>query len=177
MRGGSATDEIKHRFPVTLGDVRITRVFSTANLFESFDIDSEAGCIRPVECAYTENGGLVVLYGNIVANGVITESAGIDRSLSHLIGKAFVTEPQGEAVEAILNKQIEESDVVVIQYEGPKGGLGTQEMPCLISCLKGLGLDKRCVLIIDGRFPDGTSGTSTGCISPEVAASGAVGLV
>ena len=177
VRSGSATDEAKHRFLAAPGGVRTTQAFSTANLFESLDTDSEAGCIRSVEHAYTKDGGLAVLYGNIAANGAIIKSAGIDESLFHFVGKAFVVESQEEAVEAILSKQVKEGDVVVIQYEGPKGGPGMQEMLYPTSYLKGLGLGKKCALITDGRFSGGTSGISIGHISPEAAAGGAIGLV
>ena len=177
VRGGSATDEATHRFLAAPGGVRTTQAFSTANLFESLDTDSENGCIRSVEHAYTKDGGLAVLYGNIAANGAIIKSAGIDESLFHFVGKAFVVESQEEAVEAILSKQVTEGDVVVIQYEGPKGGPGMQEMLYPTSYLKGLGLGKKCALITDGRFSGGTSGISIGHISPEAAAGGAIGLV
>ena len=177
VRSGSATDEAKHRFLAAPGGVRTTQAFSTANLFESLDTDSEAGCIRSVEHAYTKDGGLAVLYGNIAANGAIIKSAGIDESLFHFVGKAFVVESQEEAVEAILSKQVKEGDVVVIQYEGPKGGPGMQEMLYPTSYLKGLGLGKKCALITDGRFSGGTSGISIGHISPEAAAGGVIGLV
>ena len=177
VRSGRATDEAKHRFLAAPGGVRTTQAFSTANLFESLDTDSEAGCIRSVEHAYTKDGGLAVLYGNIAANGAIIKSAGIDESLFHFVGKAFVVESQEEAVEAILSKQVKEGDVVVIQYEGPKGGPGMQEMLYPTSYLKGLGLGKKCALITDGRFSGGTSGISIGHISPEAAAGGAIGLV
>ena len=177
VRSGTASDEAKHRFLAAPGGVRTTQAFSTANLFESLDTDSEAGCIRSVEHAYTKDGGLAVLYGNIAANGAIIKSAGIDESLFHFVGKAFVVESQEEAVEAILSKQVKEGDVVVIQYEGPKGGPGMQEMLYPTSYLKGLGLGKKCALITDGRFSGGTSGISIGHISPEAAAGGAIGLV
>ena len=177
VRGGSATAEAKHRFLAAPGGVRTTQAFSTANLFESLDTDSVSGCIRSVEHAYTKDGGLAVLYGNIAANGAIIKSAGIDESLFHFVGKAFVVESQEEAVEAILSKQVKEGDVVVILYEGPKGGPGMQEMLYPTSYLKGLGLGKKCALITDGRFSGGTSGISLGHISPEAAAGGAIGLV
>ena len=177
VRSGRATDEAKHRFLAAPGGVRTTQAFSTANLFESLDTDSVSGCIRSVEHAYTKDGGLAVLYGNIAANGAIIKSAGIDESLFHFVGKAFVVESQEEAVEAILSKQVKEGDVVVILYEGPKGGPGMQEMLYPTSYLKGLGLGKKCALITDGRFSGGTSGISLGHISPEAAAGGAIGLV
>ena len=177
MRGAAPCDEAKHRFLAAPGGVRTTRAFSTANLFESLDTDAASGCIRSVEHAYTKDGGLAVLYGNIAANGAIIKSAGIDESLFHFVGRAFVVESQEEAVEAILSKRVTEGDVVVIQYEGPKGGPGMQEMLYPTSYLKGLGLGKKCALITDGRFSGGTSGISIGHISPEAAAGGAIGLV
>ena len=177
VRRGTATDEAKHRFLAAPGGVRTTQAFSTANLFESLDTDSVSGCIRSVDHAYTKDGGLAVLYGNIAAGGAIIKSAGIDESLFHFVGKAFVVESQEEAVEAILSKQVKEGDVVVILYEGPKGGPGMQEMLYPTSYLKGLGLGKKCALITDGRFSGGTSGISLGHISPEAAAGGAIGLV
>ena len=177
VRGAAPCDEAKHRFLAAPGGVRTTRAFSTANLFESLDTDAASGCIRSVEHAYTKDGGLAVLYGNIAANGAIIKSAGIDESLFHFVGRAFVVESQEEAVEAILSKRVTEGDVVVIQYEGPKGGPGMQEMLYPTSYLKGLGLGKKCALITDGRFSGGTSGISIGHISPEAAAGGAIGLV
>ena len=157
--------------------MRTTQAFSTANLFESLETDSENGCIRDVEHAYTKDGGLAVLYGNIAENGAVIKSAGIDESLFHFVGRAFVVESQEEAVESILSKKVQEGDVVVITYEGPKGGPGMQEMLYPTSYLKGLGLGKKCALITDGRFSGGTSGISIGHISPEAAAGGAIGLV
>ena len=177
IRSGSATDEAKHRYLAAPGGVRTTRAFSTANLFESLETDSENGCIRDVEHAYTKDGGLAVLYGNIAENGAVIKSAGIDESLFHFVGRAFVVESQEEAVESILSKKVQEGDVVVITYEGPKGGPGMQEMLYPTSYLKGLGLGKKCALITDGRFSGGTSGISIGHISPEAAAGGAIGLV
>ena len=177
IRSGSATDDAKHRYLAAPGGVRTTHAFSTANLFESLETDSENGCIRDVEHAYTKDGGLAVLYGNIAENGAVIKSAGIDESLFHFVGRAFVVESQEEAVESILSKKVQEGDVVVITYEGPKGGPGMQEMLYPTSYLKGLGLGKKCALITDGRFSGGTSGISIGHISPEAAAGGAIGLV
>ncbi|SDR67380.1 dihydroxy-acid dehydratase, partial [Schaalia meyeri] len=177
VRGGSATDEARHRFLAAPGGVRTTRAFSSTNFFDSLDTDAQAGCIRSTAHAYTRDGGLAVLYGNIAEGGAIIKSAGIDESLFHFVGRAFVVESQEEAVEAILGRRVKEGDVVVIQYEGPKGGPGMQEMLYPTSYLKGLGLGKRCALITDGRFSGGTSGISIGHISPEAAAGGPIGLV
>ncbi len=130
-----------------------------------------------MEHAYTKDGGLAVLRGNIAQNGAIIKSAGIDEELFHFVGKAFVVESQDEAVFEILSKHVKPGDIVVIQYEGPKGGPGMQEMLYPTSYLKGLGLGKSCALITDGRFSGGTSGISIGHVSPEAAAGGAIGLL
>lgn len=177
IRSGVATDTAKELFLAAPGGVRTTQAFSTANKYESHETDAENGCIRAVEHAYTKDGGLAVLYGNIAEDGAIIKSAGIDEELFHFVGKAFVVESQDEAVFEILSKNVKEGDIVVIQYEGPKGGPGMQEMLYPTSYLKGLGLGKKCALITDGRFSGGTSGISIGHISPEAAAGGAVGLI
>ena len=177
IRSGTATDTAKELFLAAPGGVRTTQAFSTANKYESHETDAENGCIRAVEHAYTKDGGLAVLYGNIAEDGAIIKSAGIDEELFHFVGKAFVVESQDEAVFEILSKNVKEGDIVVIQYEGPKGGPGMQEMLYPTSYLKGLGLGKKCALITDGRFSGGTSGISIGHISPEAAAGGAVGLI
>lgn len=177
IRSGAATDIAKELFLAAPGGVRTTQAFSTANKYESHETDAENGCIRAVKHAYTKDGGLAVLYGNIAEDGAIIKSAGIDEELFHFVGKAFVVESQDEAVFEILSKNVKEGDIVVIQYEGPKGGPGMQEMLYPTSYLKGLGLGKKCALITDGRFSGGTSGISIGHISPEAAAGGAVGLI
>lgn len=140
-------------------------------------MDAAEGCIRSVAHAYTAEGGLCVLFGNIAEDGAVIKTAGIDPELFHFTGRAFVVESQDEAVHEILSKNVTEGDIVVIAYEGPKGGPGMQEMLYPTSYLKGLGLGKTCALITDGRFSGGTSGLSIGHISPEAAAGGAIGLV
>ena len=177
IRSGTASAEAERRYLAAPGGVRTTRAFSTANLFESLETDAVGGCIRSVEHAYTKDGGLAVLKGNIAQDGAVIKSAGIDEELFHFVGRAFVVESQEEAVESILAKRVQPGDVVVIQYEGPKGGPGMQEMLYPTSYLKGLGLGKKCALITDGRFSGGTSGISIGHIAPEAAAGGAIGLV
>ncbi|MFW0170207.1 dihydroxy-acid dehydratase [Rothia sp. P4278] len=177
IRSGAATETAKELFLAAPGGVRTTQAFSTANKFDSHETDPEKGCIRSVGHAYTKDGGLAVLYGNIAEDGAIIKSAGIDEELFHFVGKAFVVESQDEAVYEILSKNVKPGDIVVIQYEGPKGGPGMQEMLYPTSYLKGLGLGKQCALITDGRFSGGTSGISIGHISPEAAAGGAVGLI
>ncbi|MFW0109041.1 dihydroxy-acid dehydratase [Rothia sp. P7181] len=177
IRSGKASEQAQELFKAAPGGVRTTVAFSTANQYESLEYDAQNGCIRSVEHAYTKDGGLAVLRGNIAQDGAIIKSAGIDEELFHFIGRAFVVESQDEAVREILSKNVQAGDIVVIQYEGPKGGPGMQEMLYPTSYLKGLGLGKTCALITDGRFSGGTSGISIGHVSPEAAAGGAIGLV
>ena len=177
IRRDTASERARELFLAAPGGVRTTQAFSTANKFEEHDTDPEFGCIHSVEHAYTKDGGLAILFGNIAEDGAVIKTAGIDESLFHFRGKAFVVESQDEAVFEILSKHVEPGDIVVIRYEGPKGGPGMQEMLYPTSYLKGLGLGKECALITDGRFSGGTSGISIGHISPEAAAGGAVGLI
>lgn len=159
------------------GGVRTTKMGSQNNYFESLDTDRAAGCIRDFEHAYVKDGGLAVLHGNIAANGCVVKTAGVDESIFHFIGTAKVFESQEEAVEGILGDKVKAGDVVVIIYEGPKGGPGMQEMLYPTSYIKSKHLGKECALITDGRFSGGTSGLSIGHISPEAAAGGNVGLI
>ena len=177
IRSGKATDEALQLFHAAPGGVRTTQPFSTKNEWESLDTDQAGGCIRDVEHAYTVEGGLCVLRGNIAVDGAILKTAGIDEDLFTFEGPAVVVESQEEAVSKILGKEIKAGDVVVVRYEGPKGGPGMQEMLHPTSFLKGRGLGKVCALITDGRFSGGTSGLSIGHISPEAAAGGVIGLV
>ncbi|MGC5023782.1 dihydroxy-acid dehydratase [Tsukamurella sp. DT100] len=177
IRSGKATDEALELFHAAPGGVRTTQPFSTKNQWESLDTDQAGGCIRDIEHAYTVEGGLCVLRGNIAVDGAILKTAGIDEELFTFEGPAVVVESQEDAVSKILGKQIKAGDVVVIRYEGPKGGPGMQEMLHPTSFLKGRGLGKVCALITDGRFSGGTSGLSIGHISPEAAAGGAIGLI
>ena len=141
------------------------------------DLDREKGCIRSVENAYSKDGGLAVLYGNIAQNGCIVKTAGVDKSILIFTGTAKVFDSQDDSVNAILNGKIEKGDVVVIRYEGPKGGPGMQEMLYPTSYLKSTKIDKYCALITDGRFSGGTSGLSIGHVSPEAASGGAIALI
>ncbi len=166
--------ELWHAAP---GSVRTTEAFSTANTWADLDLDAENGCVRDVAHAYTANGGLTVLFGNLAPEGAIIKAAGIDPSLFHFEGRARVMESQEEAIDRILDKTGEAGDVVVIRYEGPAGGPGMQEMLYPTSFLKGRGLGKVCALITDGRFSGGTSGISVGHISPEAADGGLIGLI
>ncbi len=159
------------------GGVRTTEMGSQNNYFESLDTDRTAGCIRDFEHAYVKDGGLAVLHGNIAANGCVVKTAGVDESIFHFTGTAKVFESQEEAVEGILGDKVKAGDVVVIIYEGPKGGPGMQEMLYPTSYIKSKHLGKECALITDGRFSGGTSGLSIGHVSPEAAAGGNVGLI
>jgi dihydroxy-acid dehydratase len=157
--------------------VRSSTAFSQSNVWTSLDTDAEGGCIRSVAHAYSKDGGLAVLRGNIAVDGAVVKTAGVDESIWKFEGPAIVCESQDEAVEMILNKTVKEGDVVVIRYEGPRGGPGMQEMLYPTSFLKGRGLGKKCALITDGRFSGGTSGLSIGHISPEAASGGDIALV
>ncbi|AZZ90522.1 dihydroxy-acid dehydratase [Hahella sp. KA22] len=153
------------------------QAFSQSTRWSSLDLDRENGCIRSAEHAFSQQGGLAVLYGNIAEDGCIVKTAGVDESILLFKGKARIFESQDDAVKGILNDQVKEGDVVIIRYEGPKGGPGMQEMLYPTSYLKSKGLGKACALLTDGRFSGGTSGLSIGHCSPEAAAGGAIGLI
>ncbi len=159
------------------GGVPTTVAFSQNKRYESLDLDRENGCIRDAAHAYSKDGGLAVLYGNIAEDGCVVKTAGVDESILKFSGPARIFESQDAAVEAILGDQIVAGDVVIIRYEGPKGGPGMQEMLYPTSYLKSKGLGKACALLTDGRFSGGTSGLSIGHASPEAAEGGAIGLV
>ncbi|MBU1234291.1 MAG: dihydroxy-acid dehydratase [Proteobacteria bacterium] len=150
---------------------------SQQTMYEEADLDRTHGCIRDVEHCYNKDGGLAVLYGNIARNGCVVKTAGVDPSVFHFTGTARVFSSQESACDAILDGSIKAGDVVIIRYEGPKGGPGMQEMLYPTSYLKSVHLGKECALITDGRFSGGTSGLSIGHVSPEAAAGGAIGLV
>ena len=171
---GSAAHQLYRAAP---GGVATTIAFSQSMRYPTLDDDRKNGCIRTKEHAYSQDGGLAVLYGNIAERGCIVKTAGVDESILKFTGRARVFESQESAVEAILADQIVAGDVVVIRYEGPKGGPGMQEMLYPTSYLKAKGLGKACGLLTDGRFSGGTSGLSIGHTSPEAAAGGAIGLV
>ncbi|SDX34520.1 dihydroxy-acid dehydratase [Arthrobacter sp. yr096] len=177
IRGGKATEEAQALWHAAPGGVRSSTAFSQSNQWTSLDTDAEGGCIRSVEHAFSKDGGLAVLRGNVAVDGAVVKTAGVDESIWIFEGPAVVCESQDEAVEKILNKTIKEGDVVVIRYEGPRGGPGMQEMLYPTSFLKGRGLGKKCALITDGRFSGGTSGLSIGHISPEAASGGTIALV
>ena len=177
VRGGSPSAEAVELWHAAPGCVRSATAFSQSERWDSLDVDAENGCIRSVEHAYSKDGGLAVLKGNLAVDGAVVKTAGVDESIWTFEGPAVVCESQDEAVDKILRKEIKEGDVVVIRYEGPRGGPGMQEMLYPTSFLKGRGLGKACALVTDGRFSGGTSGLSIGHASPEAAAGGTIALV
>jgi len=170
-------DNVRQFYMAAPGNVRSATAFSQDKRFASLDLDRENGVIRSARHPFSADGGLAVLKGNIAPEGCIVKTAGVDDSILVFHGPARVFESQNAAVEAILSNRIREGDVVVIRYEGPKGGPGMQEMLYPTSYLKSKGLGKACALITDGRFSGGTSGLSIGHVSPEAASGGAIGLV
>ncbi len=170
-------DEVKKFFRSAPGGIVTTIAFSQSMLYPDLDADRANGCIRDMAHAYSQDGGLAVLHGNIALDGCIVKTAGVDDSILKFTGRARVFESQDASVAAILADQIVAGDVVVIRYEGPKGGPGMQEMLYPTSYLKSKGMGKACALLTDGRFSGGTSGLSIGHVSPEAASGGAIGLV
>jgi dihydroxy-acid dehydratase len=176
--GENVSEEAKKRYLSSPGDGSRNLVMgSQDNYYTHLDTDRENGCIRDIEHAYNKDGGLAVLYGNIAKKGCIVKTAGVDPSIFHFTGTAKVFDSQDDAVNGILGDTVQKGDVIVIRYEGPKGGPGMQEMLYPTSYLKSMQLDKDCALITDGRFSGGTSGLSIGHVSPEAAAGGAIGLI
>jgi len=170
-------DDVHTFFRAGPGNVPTQQAFSQEKRWETLDVDRAKGCIRDVDHAYSRDGGLAVLYGNIAEDGCVVKTAGVDESILKFSGPARIFESQDSAVEAILGDKISSGDVVVIRYEGPRGGPGMQEMLYPTSYLKSKGLGKACALITDGRFSGGTSGLSIGHASPEAAEGGAIGLI
>jgi dihydroxy-acid dehydratase len=177
VRSGQATDEALELFHAAPGCRRSASAFSQSERWESLDTDAAGGCIHDVAHAYSADGGLAILYGNLAVRGSVVKTAGVDDSILTFTGPAVVVDSQEEAVEAILGDRVKPGDVVVIRYEGPRGGPGMQEMLYPTSYLKARGLGKECALITDGRFSGGTSGLSVGHISPEAASGGTLALV
>ncbi|HEX5337527.1 MAG TPA: dihydroxy-acid dehydratase [Gallionella sp.] len=171
------SDEVKKFFRAAPGGIATTIAFSQSMLYPELDADRAKGCIRDKAHAYSQDGGLAVLHGNIALDGCVVKTAGVDEHILKFTGRARVFESQDAAVAGILGDQIVAGDVVVIRYEGPKGGPGMQEMLYPTSYLKSKGLGKACALLTDGRFSGGTSGLSIGHVSPEAASGGAIGLV
>jgi dihydroxy-acid dehydratase len=170
-------DNVRHFFSAAPGNVRSATAFSQDKRYAALDLDREKGVIRSAAHAFSKEGGLAVLKGNIALDGCIVKTAGVDESIFVFSGPAKVYESQNDAVAGILNNEVVAGDVVVIRYEGPKGGPGMQEMLYPTSYLKSKGLGKVCALLTDGRFSGGTSGLSIGHASPEAASGGAIGLV
>ncbi|MBG6038963.1 dihydroxy-acid dehydratase [Proteus cibarius] len=170
-------EQVKSMFQAGPAGIRTTKAFSQNCRWPTLDTDRENGCIRSKEHAYSQDGGLAVLSGNLAVDGCIVKTAGVDEDNLIFSGPAKVYESQDDAVEAILGGTVVAGDVVIIRYEGPKGGPGMQEMLYPTSYLKSMGLGKACALITDGRFSGGTSGLSIGHVSPEAANGGVIGLV
>jgi dihydroxy-acid dehydratase len=177
VRGGSPSEKALELFHAAPGCVRSATAFSQSERWESLDLDAAEGCIRDVAHAYSTDGGLAVLYGNLAADGCVVKTAGVDESIWTFSGPAVVVDSQEEAADAILSGRVVAGDVVVVRYEGPKGGPGMQEMLYPTSYIKARGLGAKCALITDGRFSGGTSGLSIGHASPEAAAGGTIALV
>jgi len=177
IRGGSASSTATALFHAAPGGVRTTEPFSTMNQWASLDLDASAGCIRDLAHAYSADGGLAVLVGNLAPEGCVVKTAGVPSECLQFSGPARVFESQESTVEAILRGDVVAGDVVVVRYEGPRGGPGMQEMLYPTSFLKGRGLGRACALITDGRFSGGTSGLSIGHVSPEAASGGLIALV
>ena len=177
IRSGVAGTEALELFHAAPGCTRSATAFSQSERWESLDTDAVEGCIHDVAHAHSADGGLAILYGNIAVRGCVVKTAGVDESILTFTGPAVVVESQEEAVEIILGGGVTEGDVLVIRYEGPRGGPGMQEMLYPTSYLKAKNLGKACALITDGRFSGGTSGLSIGHVSPEAASGGAIALI
>jgi dihydroxy-acid dehydratase len=173
----NVTAEAKEIFASAPAGIKNLKLGSQGVMYKEPDLDRESGCIRDVPHCYFKDGGLAILYGNIARDGCVVKTAGVDPSIFNFKGSARVFESQDEACDGILEGKVKAGDVVVIRYEGPKGGPGMQEMLYPTSYIKSLGLGKSCALLTDGRFSGGTSGLSIGHISPEAAAGGEIGLI
>ncbi len=176
LRSPKVTAEATELFHAAPGGVRTTRPYSQSTRWAALDTDRSSGCIRDAKHAYTPDGGLAVLYGNLAPEGAIVKAAGVPEELWRFSGPAIVFESQESAVEGILADQVKPGDVVIIRYEGPSGGPGMQEMLYPTSFLKGKGLGRACALVTDGRFSGGTSGLSICHVAPEAAAGGVIAL-
>ncbi len=176
VRSPSVSEAAKKRFTAAPGNVPTQEPFSQEKRWQ-LDLDRSTGCIRDLEHAYSKDGGLAVLYGNLAIDGCVVKTAGVDESILEFSGPARIFESQEAAVEGILNDRVKAGDVVIIRYEGPKGGPGMQEMLYPTSYIKSKGLGKACALITDGRFSGGTSGLSIGHVSPEAAEGGNIALI
>lgn len=169
--------EVRELYKAGPAGIPTQTAFSQNTRWPSLDTDRENGCIRSLEHAFSREGGLAILYGNIAKDGCVVKTAGVDEAIHVFSGPAFVCESQEAAVSAILNDEVKAGDVVVVRYEGPRGGPGMQEMLYPTSYIKSKNLGAKCALLTDGRFSGGTSGLSIGHVSPEAAAGGAIGLI
>ena len=170
-------DAVRQFYLAAPGGVPTQTAFSQSNRYNALDTDAEAGCVRDVEHAFSVDGGLAILYGNLAERGCVVKTAGVDESCLTFSGPAVICESQDEAVAKILGGDVKAGDVVIVRYEGPKGGPGMQEMLYPTSYIKSMGLGKDCALVTDGRFSGGSSGLSIGHVSPEAAEGGAIGLI
>ncbi|MHA1598255.1 MAG: dihydroxy-acid dehydratase [Alphaproteobacteria bacterium] len=170
-------DAVRDFYLAAPGGVPTQQAFSQSNSYDGLDDDREAGCIRDIDHAYSSDGGLAVLSGNLAQDGCIVKTAGVDKSILTFRGPAFICESQDEAIAKILGGEVKSGDVVVIRYEGPRGGPGMQEMLYPTSYLKSMGLGKECALVTDGRFSGGSSGQCIGHVSPEAAEGGTIALI
>ncbi|CAI7974007.1 dihydroxy-acid dehydratase [Parafrankia soli] len=177
VRGTDPAPDAVELFHAAPGGVRTVEPFGSTNRWDTLDTDAKSGCIRSVEHAYSADGGLAVLRGNLAPDGAVVKTAGVDESQWTFRGPALVVESQEAAVDAILNKVVKAGDVIIVRYEGPRGGPGMQEMLYPTAFLKGRGLGPKCALITDGRFSGGSSGLSIGHVSPEAAHGGPIALV
>lgn len=177
VRGENPLEKAVELFHAAPGGVRTIEPFSQSNRWDSLDLDAAEGCIHDVEHAFSADGGLVVLRGNLAPDGAVLKTAGVEEELWNFTGPARVVDSQEAAVSVILKREVQAGEVVVIRYEGPAGGPGMQEMLHPTSFLKGAGLGKKCALITDGRFSGGTSGLSIGHVSPEAAHGGLIALI
>ena len=173
----SDSEKVRELFLAAPGGVRTTEAFSQSKRYDSLDTDRTKGVIHSAEAAFSKDGGLAVLFGNLAADGCIVKTAGVDASCLKFSGPAVICESQEEAVDKILGGAVKAGDVVIVRYEGPIGGPGMQEMLYPTTYLKSVGLGKSCALITDGRFSGGTSGLSIGHVSPEAAEGGVIALI
>jgi dihydroxy-acid dehydratase len=171
------SDAVKNFYKAGPAGIPTQTAFSQSTRWSSLDADRANGCIRNIENAFSLEGGLAVLTGNLAPDGCVVKTSGVDESIHVFEGPAFITESQDAAVDAILNDEVVAGDVVIVRYEGPRGGPGMQEMLYPTSYIKSKNLGTACALITDGRFSGGTSGLSIGHVSPEAAAGGNIGLV
>jgi dihydroxy-acid dehydratase len=176
MRPG-VTDEARQIFASAPAGIKNLKLGSQGVLYKEPDLDRETGCIRNIRHCYSVDGGLAILYGNIARDGCVVKTAGVDPSIFNFRGNARVFESQEEACDGILEGRVKAGDVVIIRFEGPKGGPGMQEMLYPTSYIKSKGLGESCALLTDGRFSGGTSGLSIGHVSPEAASGGEIGLI